>query len=74
MGFKLWVSRDKRMVALYTDKACVDIFLEKEGVDIPGDKIRLEFYEGDKLIEVKYVDVEKEFNLDEIVNFLKKFK
>jgi len=71
---KLWVSRDKRMVALYTDKACVDIFLEKEGVDVPVDKVRLEFYEGDKLLEVRYIDVESEFSLDEIIDFLRRFE
>ena len=74
MEFKLWVSRDKRMIALYTDKACVDIFLEKEDVDVPADKVRLEFYEGDKLLEVRYVDVEGEFSFDEIINFLKRFE
>ncbi len=71
MKFKLWVSRDKEMVALYTDKACVDIFLEKQGVDIPSDKVRLEFYEGDELVQVKYVDVERELSLNEILNFLR---
>ena len=74
MGFRLWVSRDKRMVAWYTDKACVDIFLEKEDVNIPGDKVRLEFYEGERLLEVRYVDVESEFSLDEIIDFLRRFE
>ena len=74
MGFKLWVSRDKRMVALYTEKACVDIFMEKEGVDIPKDKVRLEFYEGDRLLEVRYIDVESEYSLDDIIDFLRRFE
>jgi len=73
LNVKLWISNDKKIIAFYTNKACVDLILEKEGVDLSGGKVKLEFYEGDKLVKEKICGPEDLINIDEILSFLSKF-
>jgi len=71
---KIWASEDKKMIAFYTDKACVDLFLEKENVNLSGCKVKLEFYEGNKLVKEKICGPGDIISCDEILSFLLKFE
>jgi hypothetical protein len=70
---KVWVSEDKKMIAFYTDKACIDLFLEKKDINLSGGKVKLEFYEGDRLVKEKICGPGDIISIDEILSFLSEF-
>ena len=69
MGLKIWVSKDKKMVAVYTEKACVDIWLDKDY--LKNEEIAFEYYIGDRLIRRDVDKVDKEIDFEKILEFLK---
>lgn len=73
LNVKIWVSNDKKMIAFYTDKACIDLFLEKENVDLSDGRVKLEFYEGDRLVKEKISGPGDIITISEVLDFLSKF-
>ncbi len=45
---KIWIDREKKMFAIYDDRYCIDIFLEKE--DASENEVVVEYWDKDKLV------------------------
>ena len=65
---KVWVSKDKDMIAFYTKEKCIDIFLREEG--LPKDKVKIKFFIGEEMLEERVIDTGEIGSLDEFIEFL----
>jgi len=61
-GVKVWLDLGKKMIALYDQRYCLDIFV-KEG------EISLEYYDGDKLL--KRVSIKESRGLGTLADIIK---
>jgi hypothetical protein len=65
----VWISKEKDMIAFYTKGACINIFLRREGLE--EDEVQVEFYIGDKLMEMRFYNAGEDIlTLEDIVSFL----
>ncbi len=66
---KVWISKNKDMIAFYTGDKCIDIFLKEES--LPKDKVKIKFFIGEKMLEERVIDTGEIGSLDEFIEFLK---